>query len=525
MSCNPSLLAAVTTALGSLASADGGANPALQVLYVLDWGGGRVVRLEDIDFDGDYHEAGEGTIFYDEDLGVWPVVGATGIAVAADGSVFFGATDRIVRLSDGNGDGDAHDPGEVRVFFDGRRTQNAGGLWMSYASALEFADDGALWVSSASTSSVSSYDSVLRLFDLNGDGDAVDVAEAAEFYRRDQVAGIATSEIIPWDIELGNDGRVYYLEGSLGTTPRGVYVLDDLDGNGRIDPATEVSDFFLPQLLVGQGYFLGFSQSRDGTWYVSDEQNGVVLQAADTFGDGVVDRQSEAAIWASEVFPGGTGRRVEVLWNDSVMLLQEDGPVHLVQIVDGENRVAYRDDEGALTLYGPVGLAVDPVRRGTILPLCGGDGALVPCPCGNDSTDEFEGCLNSTGVGARMTWSGTTSVTDADLCLDVTGAPPASFCFLASGSVALPAVSPGAGVQHADGLRCIGQNLQRHGVRPTDASGATVTSFGSTVSLAAQGALQPGVTRYFQVIYRDDPRLVCQSGRNATGALAVLGLP
>ena len=77
-----------------------------------------------------------------------------------------------------------------------------------------------------------------------------------------------------------------------------------------------------------------------------------------------------------------------------------------------------------------------------------------------------------------------------------------------------------------DGLRCAVGNTQRHGGRPMDAAGDVGCtnngwggSNGPNPSVAAQGGFVAGDVRYFQVFYRADVLLGCQTGQNTTQAV------
>ena len=110
---------------------------------------------------------------------------------------------------------------------------------------------------------------------------------------------------------------------------------------------------------------------------------------------------------------------------------------------------------------------------------------------------------------------------------------------LLSGAAVAPtgAANPCFGLQSGihsadrDGLRCAVQGVRRHGNRMTDAAGNIQDSTGPSrgwggesdpsVGIATQGGFVAGQTRYFQVVYRDDPSVVCMRGLNTTQAVEV----
>ena len=138
-------------------------------------------------------------------------------------------------------------------------------------------------------------------------------------------------------------------------------------------------------------------------------------------------------------------------------------------------------------------------------PYCFGDGAStsVPCPCGNSSAaGAGRGCANLSGVGSRLSASGSTSVAadntrfSAD---DLTG--NIALLFVGTDVVGMPM---------GDGLRCVGGTFRRLGIQSPNAQ--LVASWG--LGLANAGGWQPGDTRRFQVWYRDGAASPCPSANN-----------
>ncbi len=183
--------------------------------------------------------------------------------------------------------------------------------------------------------------------------------------------------------------------------------------------------------------------------------------------------------------------------------------------------------------------------------LCSGDGGdqlgCTNCPCSNNAPQgTVGGCLNSAATSATLAASGDPSVSLplgalTDLRFELTGAPPSAFCILNSGdgvapsSAANPCFGLASGTQSFsfDGLRCAIQNTRRHGGRSADATGAvgvTNNPWGGeaapTEGLAGGDApFVAGQTRYFQVIHRDDPSLVCMRGLNTSQAVEITFIP
>jgi len=150
-------------------------------------------------------------------------------------------------------------------------------------------------------------------------------------------------------------------------------------------------------------------------------------------------------------------------------------------------------------------------------PFCFGDGTTdvgngpVSCPCANNSVaGAGEGCLNSQGVGAILTASGTNAVASDNMVFRTTQARASQPSVLMQGAavVAFP---------FKDGILCMGNPTERLEVVFLDANGEGSTS-GSVVT---GGAVSLGDTRYYQQWYRDPNLSVCGNGSSLTQGLAV----
>lgn len=123
---------------------------------------GEIVRLSDLNDDGDYLDSGERLSYCAE------LPAAIGSIVATPDALFMARTDLpiVLRAADLNGDGDALDANEVALF-----AEWTGGLPTPTFSALAVTVDGVLYVADSANGRV------LRLEDANGDGDALDFGE------------------------------------------------------------------------------------------------------------------------------------------------------------------------------------------------------------------------------------------------------------------------------------------------------------------------------------------------------------
>lgn len=137
-------------------------------------------------------------------------------------------------------------------------------------------------------------------------------------------------------------------------------------------------------------------------------------------------------------------------------------------------------------------------------------------PCGN--IDPTAGCVNSTGVGALLTASGSSVVSLDNLRLDVSNLPSGTFGLFFMGPAAT------SGVPLRDGLFCVSGLLHRY--LPAVYTGPGVAHLGpgivahSHTGFSSAGAIVVGSTWNYQLWYRNTGG-PCSMGSNFTNALAV----
>ncbi len=133
---------------------------------------GVIMKLKDFNRDGDFLDAGEFAGFSPNVFSFFP---PTDLALNSDDILHalleFDADGKIFRLEDLNNDGDVNDAGETNIFFDSLISN----FNLTYPTALAFADDNAVFAAGNS-------DTILVMQDMNGDGDALDSLEAAVFF-------------------------------------------------------------------------------------------------------------------------------------------------------------------------------------------------------------------------------------------------------------------------------------------------------------------------------------------------------
>lgn len=189
--------------------------------------------------------------------------------------------------------------------------------------------------------------------------------------------------------------------------------------------------------------------------------------------------------------------------------------------------VAFRASDG-LVSGDANGVAEIYVRdRGVIVYTtpCAGDDTSAPCPCGNPG-GPGNGCENYglTG-GARLSATGTPSVTNDTIRLVVTGFPifPTAMGFSQGDAIQ----NNGFGVPFGDGVRCIGGNVLRLRQRQTS-SGQSAYGFGVLADppVSFQGQVgAAGGTRYYQVSYRSVGSFCFQQKVNWSNSIAIVWAP
>jgi len=154
---------------------------------------------------------------------------------------------------------------------------------------------------------------------------------------------------------------------------------------------------------------------------------------------------------------------------------------------------------------------------------CFGDGPEnggPECPCGNSVPGNTAGCLNSTGVGARLEGMGVPSIQNDTLHLSSTHLPPGVPTFYLQGTATM---NSGQGVIFHEGLRCIGGGITRVAkVQSSPESGGPLMFPGDDdPPISELLGIAPGQTRFYQVWYRS-PGGPCEMTVNTTNAVGVV---
>ena len=156
---------------------------------------------------------------------------------------------KILRLEDRNLDGDALDPGEVKLFFD-----NSGPEGLFNSQGMLALGPGEL-LATDNITQVNTDSDVVHLIDQNGDGDALDDGEAAMYWTGALPGGGSLTNPVALTRDPG--GSLYLTQNDFSDDqPDAIYRLSDDNGNGSVDDDGEVTiDFDLasvtptPQIL------------------------------------------------------------------------------------------------------------------------------------------------------------------------------------------------------------------------------------------------------------------------------------
>ncbi len=306
------------------------------VVFVHDQVFDTILRMQDLNGDGDAHDPGEVTRFYDDTPEpLIDVENAQGL-VAADPWTLMAtdnfAPDNVVMLFDLDRNGDAFGPNEAIVWFDGTLPS---GLTLTNPAELRRRADGSFFLLDNNTLDTTRPEAVYRLEDANGNLN-IDPGEITLFH---ELSPIGVSATTTFDVVEDNNGFVYTLDIS---DPNQIESID------RIDPNTSVRSqwlssqtlFNLAGFVLSGGYELEFIPERNEVLYSATTLNlsQVILASRDIGGNGTINMPSEIRVVWSEAghadgFNTGSPRDFwrtsdgRLLWtdglNDRVMLHQD----------------------------------------------------------------------------------------------------------------------------------------------------------------------------------------------------------
>lgn len=265
------------------------------VTYIVDQTNDAIYAGVDLNDDGDINDLDEITVYYDDSSAGENLATPRFIACGPDGVLYVGDSngDFILRLVDVNQDGDANDLDESNIYFD----FNSGAAPLQAINNMVFDSDGYLIFSDNGTSS-STERVVGRIKDLNGDGVCLSVdGEVTYLYRSGVTTGLTIERpsglvILPGGTVLVSDYESDH-----------IYELADIDGDGAANSAGEQIPWFLSD---PSGLELNFAESIA----LGPEINGVsplyvnggpvldaIYQMTDLDGDGQILNPGETSVF------------------------------------------------------------------------------------------------------------------------------------------------------------------------------------------------------------------------------------
>ena len=159
----------------------------------------------------------------------------------------------------------------------------------------------------------------------------------------------------------------------------------------------------------------------------------------------------------------------------------------------------------------------------TTTSFCYGDGSGTACPCANNSAvGDKEGCLDSFGLGARITASGIASVSNDTFKMSGSRMPGSGPCLYFEGTATM---SGGAGLSFGDGLLCVGGTIVRLGVKFNNAAGESTYPVGADPILSVAGVVASGDTRTYQIWYRDAVSFCSPATYNLSNGVQTIWAP
>jgi hypothetical protein len=196
------------------------------VIYAFDQTLDAILRIEDINGDGDTLDEGEVIRFFDDTVPITGTENSQGLlALGLDTLLATDnlGTDNVVYLRDLNGDGDAFDADENRVWFDGALPN---GFDLTNPVNLSWGPGPAIYMIDNNTLDTANPESVYRMSDDNADGDVNDPGEVSEYFRLSPTGIIGTTT---FDIEFDASGAGYVLD---ITDPNQIESIDRIEPGG-----------------------------------------------------------------------------------------------------------------------------------------------------------------------------------------------------------------------------------------------------------------------------------------------------
>lgn len=203
--------------------------------------------------------------------------------------------DQLLLLMDHNGDGKAFDEGEAIVFFDANNnsgltapTNDVFSIHQSKDKSVYFGDGDA--------------DTIYKLNDLNGDGDAQDPGEAHVWFSEDNAMGLPI--VTPNGVHEGSDGAIYVVNAGVPSIPLdAIYRTLDLNGDGDANDADEASLWLDLSSVIDPA--VPFDLSFDGgvayLCNITEDFREAIYKIEDQNNDGLIQNGEVAALFSSDI--------------------------------------------------------------------------------------------------------------------------------------------------------------------------------------------------------------------------------
>lgn len=235
-------------------------------------------------------------------VAVFIVLGATGygqvLPLQRTGSLIVGETslDEIYRFTDFNLDGDFNDDYEIILFYDAVELGNPIHVTLDKRGFIYFVD--------------TTPDIVMRLIDLDGDGDAMDFDESNIYIDNNNASGVIFSGVQGICCDTDVNSTMYLVNPGSGGVNDFVAKAVDLDGNGDCQGFDEIDVLYdsVEAENLGVSIILGSpgacALDSDGYLYVSDYNDpfgeDAIVKMKDLNGDGDMYDADEVAYFYND---------------------------------------------------------------------------------------------------------------------------------------------------------------------------------------------------------------------------------
>lgn len=327
---------------------------AIDIVFVHDQITDEILRLIDRNGDGDATDPGEATVFYDDSLA--PALGidnAQGLVALGPASIL--ATDNfkpdnIVRAQDLNNDGDALDPGEQFVWFDGSLPD--GFTLTNPAELRRIASDRYLLLDNNTLDEVNP-EAVYLLEEINDDL-IIDAGEVSVLF---ELSPAGESQTTTFDVIQDAAGLLYTID---ITDPNQIESLDVLDPEDNVKAEWFDSVDLLNlagHVLTGTVNELEYIAASDEIVFGGSALGGssAILAATDRNNSGTIDLASEIRVLWSEALsadaPNTGSPRDFFLGSDGSLFWTDGLRDRVYRLVDRNSDGDYNDAGETVVFY------------------------------------------------------------------------------------------------------------------------------------------------------------------------------